>query len=56
LSYQEVIERRFEIMDTTAVVLCRDNQMPLRVVNMGKENALLRAARGEDEGTLIIAA
>lgn len=56
LSYQEVIERRFEIMDTTAVVLCRDNQMPLRVVNMGKENALLRAARGEDEGTLIVAA
>jgi len=55
LSYQEVIDRRLEVMDTTAVVLCRDNQMPLRVIDMNKENALLRAARGEEEGTLVIA-
>jgi len=55
LSYQEVIERRLEVMDTTAVVLCRDNNMPLRVIDMNKENALLRAARGEAEGTLVIA-
>lgn len=55
LSYQEVIDRRLEVMDTTAVVLCRDNNMPLRVIDMNKENALLRAACGEDEGTLIVA-
>ena len=40
-------------MDTTAIVLCRENNMPLRVVNLFKEGALLRAAYGEDEGTLV---
>jgi uridylate kinase len=54
LSYQDVIERDLGVMDTTAVVLCRDNKMPMRVINMNQENAILRAARGETEGTLII--
>lgn len=54
LSYQQVIERELGVMDTTAVVLCRDNKMPMRVVNMNREHAILRAARGETEGTLII--
>lgn len=54
LSYQEVIERKLGVMDTTAVVLCRDNKMPMRVINMNHEQAILRAARGEAEGTLII--
>lgn len=54
LSYQEVLERKLEVMDTTAVVLCRDNKMPMRVINMNQENAILRAARGESEGSLII--
>lgn len=54
LSYQEVIDRKLGVMDTTAVVLCRDNKMPMRVINMNRENAILRAACGEEEGTLII--
>ena len=54
LSYQEVIERKLGVMDTTAVVLCRDNKMPMRVINMNRENAILRAACGEEEGTLIM--
>lgn len=53
LNYDEVIERKLGVMDTTAVVLCRDNQMPLRVLDMTKPGALLNAARGEDEGTLV---
>ncbi len=53
LSYDEVIERKLGVMDTTAVVLCRDNHMPLRVLDMARPGALLRAARGEDEGTLV---
>ncbi|MFQ5661158.1 MAG: UMP kinase [Gammaproteobacteria bacterium] len=54
LSYDEVIERKLKVMDTTAIVLCRENDMPLRVLDMMKTGALLRAARGENEGTLVI--
>ncbi len=53
LSYDEVIERKLGVMDTTAVVLCRDNHMPLRVLDMTKGGALSRAVRGENEGTLV---
>lgn len=53
LSYDAVIERKLSVMDTTAVVLCRENDMPLRVLDMLKPGALMRAARGEDEGTLV---
>ena len=53
LSYDEVIERKLSVMDATAVVLCRENHMPLRVLDMMKPGALMRAARGEDEGTLV---
>ena len=53
LNYDEVIERKLGVMDTTAVVLCRDNHMPLRVLDMTKPGSLLNAARGENEGTLV---
>ncbi len=53
LSYEETLQRQLKVMDTTAVVLCRDHQMPLRVLNMLKPQALMRAVMGEDEGTLI---
>ena len=53
LSYDEVIERKLGVMDTTAIVLCRENKMPLRVLNLMNPGSLLRAARGQDEGTLV---
>jgi uridylate kinase len=53
LGYDEVIEQKLEVMDTTAVVLCRDNKMPLRVLDMMNSGALMRAAQGIDEGTLV---
>lgn len=53
LSYSEVIDRRLAVMDTTAVVLCRDHHLPLRVLDMGKPHALLRAVTGAAEGTLV---
>ena len=53
LSYDEIIEGKLSVMDTTAVVLCRENNMPLRVLNMMKPGALMRAAEGENEGTLV---
>ncbi|HEC84084.1 MAG: UMP kinase [Candidatus Parabeggiatoa sp. nov. 2] len=53
ITYDEVILRGLGVMDITAVVLCRDNNMPLRVLDMGKPAALIRALRGFDEGTLV---
>ncbi len=53
LSYDEVLDHRLAVMDATAIVLCRDNGMPLRVIDMNKEGALKRAVMGEDEGTLV---
>ena len=41
------------VMDATAIVLCRDNNMPLRVFNINKPGALMRVVMGEDEGTLV---
>ncbi len=53
LNYDEVIGQKLAVMDVTSVVLCRENNMPLRVLDMMQPGALLRAARGMDEGTLI---
>lgn len=53
LSYDEVLERRLAVMDTTAFVLCRDNDMTLRVFDMGSPGALGRVVSGLDEGTVI---
>jgi uridylate kinase len=53
LGYDEVIERKLAVMDTTAVVLCRENNMPLMVLDMMKSGALMRAVQGINEGTLV---
>ncbi len=53
LSYDEIIEQKLAVMDTTAIVLCRENNMPLRVLDMMQPGALLRTARGMNEGTLV---
>ncbi|HFE37067.1 MAG TPA: UMP kinase [Gammaproteobacteria bacterium] len=53
LSYDEVIERKLNVMDTAAIVLCRDQNMPLRIFNMNKAGSMMRVVMGEDEGTLV---
>ena len=53
LTFDEVLERKLGVMDLTAIVLCRDHQMPLRVFNMNKPGALMAILHGEDEGTLV---
>ena len=53
LHYDRVLEDKLAVMDATAVVLCRDNRMPLRVLDMSKAGAMLRAVMGENEGTLV---
>jgi len=53
LTYDEVLARRLNVMDATAIVLCRDHNLPLRVFNINKAGALMRVVQGEDEGTLV---
>lgn len=53
LTYDEVLEQRLGVMDLNAILLCRDNAMPLRVFNMNKLGVLKRIVLGEDVGTLI---
>lgn len=53
LSYDEVIEQRLGVMDLNAILLCKENALPLRVFNMNKQGALVRIVLGEEIGTLI---
>jgi len=53
ISYDEVIERKLQVMDTNAIVLCRDQSMPIRIVNLNRGGELGRVIRGEDVGTLV---
>ena len=53
LDYDEVLERKLGVMDATAIVLCRENKMPLRVVDMTKPGAFVAAALGQEVGTLV---
>ncbi|MCZ6868898.1 MAG: UMP kinase [Gammaproteobacteria bacterium] len=56
LTYDEVLRRGLGVMDHTAICLCRDHDMPLRVFNMGRAGVLLRLVLGDEEaGTLITA-
>jgi uridylate kinase len=53
LTYDEVLDKKLEVMDLTAILLCRDHSMPVRVFEMEKRGALLNIVRGGDDGTLI---
>jgi uridylate kinase len=53
LSYDEVINKRLGVMDTTAVVMCQEQKMPLRIFDVHKEGNLTKIVYGEDIGTLI---
>lgn len=53
LTYDEVIEKKLAVMDTAAVVLCRDQSMPIRICNMTEEGSLLKIIQGENIGTIV---
>lgn len=53
LTYDEALEKKLGVMDLTAICLCREQDMPLRVFRMSKPGALLNIVVGGDEGTLI---
>ncbi len=54
LTYDEAIDQRLNVMDTTALVLCRDNDLPMRVMNIFEPGAVMRLINGEDIGSLIV--
>jgi uridylate kinase len=55
LTYMETINRRLEVMDSTAVSLCMDNNMPILVLNLWQPGVLIKAVHGEPVGTLVMA-
>ena len=53
LTYDQVIGRDLQVMDTAAFALCRDSDMPLRIFDMEQPGQLLRILQGEPIGTLV---
>jgi len=55
LTYIDTINRRLEVMDTTAITLCMENKLPILVLNLWDETALRSVLMGEKVGTLVTA-
>ena len=53
VSYDQVIADKLDVMDATAIVMCRDNHVPLRVFDLTRANALVQAMAGDELGTLV---
>jgi uridylate kinase len=53
ISYDEFISNKLGVMDTTSIVMCRDNNLPVRVYDMNIPNALFDIVKGKNIGTLI---
>jgi uridylate kinase len=53
VSYDQVIVDKLGVMDATAIVMCRDNDLPLRVFDLTRTNALVQALTGDEVGTLV---
>jgi uridylate kinase len=53
LDYDQAVRENLGVMDMTAILLCRDNRMPLRVMNINEADALRRVVAGEAVGTLV---
>ncbi len=54
VTYDEALERKLGVMDATAIVMCRDNNIPLRIFNIYEPGNLGRVVSGEDIGTLVV--
>ncbi len=55
VSYDRVIADKLAVMDATAIVMCRDNDLPLRIFDLTQPNALIQAMSGEEIGSLVTA-
>ena len=54
LTYDEALGRKLQVMDATAIVMCREHAMPLKVFNIGHQGDLLRVVCGENVGTTVV--
>ena len=55
LSYDRAINERLNVMDMTAIVMCKDNDLPIRVLDLHAPGNLMRLMQGENVGTLVSA-
>lgn len=55
VSFDKVLVDKLKVMDATAIVMCRDNNLPLRVFNMTQDDTLVRVMTDENVGTLVTA-
>ena len=55
VTYDQVIADKLGVMDATAIVMCRDNHVPLRIFDLTRANALVQAMTGDEVGTLVSA-
>lgn len=53
VTHQEALEKNLKVMDASAMALCRDNSLPIRVFDITAETAITRALMGEELGTLV---
>ncbi len=53
VTYMEAIQRQLGVMDATAITMCMENDLPIRVFNMNRSGEIAGAVRGEDVGTLV---
>ncbi len=53
VTYMEAIQRQLGVMDATAITMCMENHLPIRVFNMNRPGEIAGAVRGEDVGTLV---
>lgn len=53
LSYMDFISRELQVMDTTAVTMCKEHGLPIHVFDMTVPGAIVKAVRGEDVGTVV---
>ncbi|MEW8536595.1 MAG: UMP kinase [Candidatus Thiodiazotropha endolucinida] len=54
LTYDRALAENLQVMDATAIVLCRDNEVPLRIMNINDPGALMRLMQGEEIGSLVV--
>jgi len=53
VSFDEAVNKRLGVMDQTAIVMCRDNNLPVKVFNMNNDGDLMRLVMGENVGTTV---
>ncbi len=54
LTYSEVLSKKLNVMDATAIALCRENQIPICVFNLFEQGAMLKVVCGQPKGTLVM--